>query len=203
MSHVDDAFEAESLFRDALHTRDERERDDVADDGKLMPQRQRQFDLRQPKSGSGHTPRRARTNHLGVSINASGRSRIKYARTVTIVYESEQREAHSEAQRMALLREIGKLYDFSIEALHGIFKSFLAVARPGQSLIGPKTFRLVLARHNVRDAVIQQRLFFEFSDVRNPEKLEFRGFLRVLSRLADEPIEAKLELLFEVHHGCM
>jgi Ca2+-binding EF-hand superfamily protein len=151
--------------------------------------------------GAAHSASgRTRTNHLGQSVNLANRSRVKYARTVTIVYESDRDPgSHSDAARIALLREMRKLYDFSVEALHGIFNSFVSVVRQGQSLIGPKTFRLLMARHGMRDTVIQQRLFQEFADQRLPERLDFRALIRVFCLLADDPLEAKLELLIDVY----
>lgn len=182
------AEEAEAFLRDPVNGRDGEngnERDESP-----PPHRRRGIHLSDPK--------KPRTNHLGMNTHSSRRSRIKYACSLTIVYDSEQIESQSEANRMALLRETRKFYDISIEALHGMFTSFSGVIRQGRSLIGPKTFRIVLGRHGLRDAVIQHRLFVEFSDLRNPDKLDFRRFLRELSRLADEPIEAKLAFLFDV-----
>lgn len=133
----------------------------------------------------------ARTNHLGVSISATGRSRIKYARSVTILFESNRADSYTEASRLALLREIRKLHTFSVPTLLSIFRSFARASRPGQTLIGPRTFRLIMLRNGILDTVIHERLFLEFADKKFPDRLDFRAFLRVLCLLADDPLEVR------------
>ena len=98
-----------------------------------------------------------RVNHLGVSVRNSGKPRVKYSRTLTILYERERSTEKSEEQRMKLMREVRTCHDFSLAALHELFKLFMGATRPSQSLVGPRTFRMVLFGHGVRDTVLSQR----------------------------------------------
>ena len=110
----------------------------------------------------------------------------RYARSITIVYESEASENVKTNERLRLMREVCKTYDFGLGALFDLFLLFLHAVRPGQGLVGPKTFRAVLARHGVNDTVLQQRLFAEFDDPKIVERLDFRNFLREFCVLEEE-----------------
>eukprot|EP00966_Prymnesium_polylepis_P223853 5179191-Prymnesium_polylepis.1 len=98
------------------------------------------FDVVRP--ATHHGPK-TRTNHLGVGINHSGKSRIKHARSITIIYESEPPEESSAYQREHLLREARKTFNLHTRALRSIFRSTIAALQQGQTMVGPRTFGAV------------------------------------------------------------
>jgi len=142
------------------------------------------------------SPKRARTDHLGMPVSTNGRARVKYARSITIVYERETVQQAN--QQHQLRREVKKMYDISLKALEQLLKLFQNSVRAGQSLVGPRTFKAVLLRHGIRDVVLQDRLFDASAEAGSEPKVDYRCFLRDFCVLDDAPIEQKLSLLFDV-----
>ena len=99
-----------------------------------------------------------------------------------------------------LLQDTRKVIDCSpasLRRLYDIFASSLG-ANSDQILIGPRTFRLALANHGVRDVILMQRLYGEFCNSSDSEKLDFRAFVGTLCSVSEASIEDKLDLLFDV-----
>ena len=139
-------------------------------------------------------------NHAAHHALLSAHSPRRYARSITIVYESERSNNIKSNERLRLMTEVRKTYDFGLGALYDLFLLFLHAVRPGQGLVGPKTFRAVLARHGVKDTVLQQRLFGEFADPKVTERLDFRNFVREFAVIEEDArLEDKIDLLFDVY----
>jgi len=143
---------------------------------------------------------KSRLDHLGLPVRSMGRQRYKYARTFTIMYDNHEREGDVNAEKQyKLLMDSRKVLDVSIAGLRRLHKVFFASApNAEQTLVGPRTFRLALAKYGVRDVVLMQRLFTEFCSPYAPDKIDYRQFVRVLASINEEPCEEKVALLFEM-----
>lgn len=80
-----------------------------------------------------------------------------------------------------------------------LFQIFSVAAKSiEQSLVGQRTFRLVLAKCGIRDVILMQRLFSEFKQATYPERICYRAFLRTLASVSGAAVEEKLGFLFDV-----
>ena len=141
-----------------------------------------------------------RTDHLGVPIRPFHRQKYRYARTYTVMYDAEnERDKQTEIKQYKLLQHARRVIDISTAGLHRLFVIFNSAApHPDQSLVGPVTFRLALAKHGVRDDILTQRLFAEFCSTVYLEKIDYRAFVRILASVNDASCEDKIALLFDV-----
>jgi hypothetical protein len=142
-----------------------------------------------------------RIDHLGIPFRVTKKQKFKYSRTFTIMYDSQKEQSLIDEKLYRVLQDARKLMDSSLSGLRQLHNLFLeSVPNVEQSLLGQSAFRLVLIKHGVRDAIIMQRLFDEFSilDTLGTERIDFRLFLRMLCSVNQEPLEEKLALLFEV-----
>ena len=142
--------------------------------------------------------RSSRTDHLGLPLpSGSNRQKFKYARTYTIMYDSEKEHDLREEKQWQLLKDTKKVMDMSLEGLHRLYMLFFeTVKSPEQSLVGPSTFRMVVTAYGIRDSVLLKRLFCEFCE--QADRINYRDFMRVLVSVNEEPVEARLGLLFEI-----
>ena len=110
-----------------------------------------------------------------------------------------QEEELQEEKKWQLLKDTKKLMDTSTAGLGRLFRIFYdASPSNDQSFIGPRFFKLALLKHGVTDRVLISRLFNEFQDEAESERIDYRVFLRVLASVNDEPVEDRLSMLFEV-----
>ena len=166
-------------------------------DGKALSLQAQQSLLQKQRRQTGGRPD-VRTDHLGVIVK-TGRSKHKFARTLTMVYDKEKEGLLAAEKTYKLLQDTKKVIDMSISGLRRLYRIFYdAMASADISYIGPRTFRLALAKHGTRDVILMQRLFQEFCSPIYPGKIDYRSFLRVLASMNEEPVEDKLILLFEV-----
>lgn len=148
-----------------------------------------------PKEEAGSS--RRTMDHLGMPIRARSSQKFKYARTYTIVYDAEKEKDRREEKIWQLLRDTRKVTDISVRGIRRLHHIFVAAVSPEQRLLGPRTFRLVLAKFGIKDMVLMERLFTTFCEP--SERLDYREFLRVLVSVNEEPIDVRVELLFEIH----
>ena len=107
-------------------------------------------------------PKPRRINHLGVPLRPGGSMRHKYARTYTICFDPTKPLAkEADLQRWRLLRDAKNAADCSSIGLIQLNERFRSCLKSEQVVVGPRTFRLVLMRQGVRDAVLQNRLWAE------------------------------------------
>lgn len=140
-----------------------------------------------------------RTDHLGLSVKAS-HSRYKYARTFTCSFDHRKtNHASTDDLHYSLTRDARKVADLSIPALTQMFALFSDTLEQGMTLVGPKTFRLVLGRCGIQDEVLNNRLFQGFAEEHNGERVDFRDFMRALVRASTARATEKLALLFRVY----
>ena len=99
-----------------------------------------------------------------------------------------------------LLQDTRKVIDCSADSLRRLYSIFARSigANSDQILVGPRTFRLALANHGVRDVILMQRLYGEFCSPFNSDKIDFRAFVGTLCSVSEASIEDKLDLLFDV-----
>ena len=142
--------------------------------------------------------RSSRTDHLGLPLpTGSNRQKFKYARTYTIMYDSEKEHDLREEKQWQLLKDTKKVMDMSLDGLHRLYMLFFeTVKSPEQSLVGPSTFRMVVTAYGIRDSVLLKRLFCEFCE--QADRINYRDFMRVLVSVNEEPVEARLGLLFDI-----
>lgn len=139
-------------------------------------------------------------DHLGLPV-AMNRQKFKYARTYTIMYDAEKERDLREEKQWQLLRDAkkGSGMDLSLAGIADLFKLFLDSARGAEpSMIGPKTFCLVLRKHGIRDPVLLIRLYKEFASQPNNDKINYRDFMKELVSVNEEPLEDRISLLFDV-----
>jgi len=149
---------------------------------------------------------RIRTNHLGVSLGPTARSKYKHQRTITIVYDAGSfatRERDDATRTWRLLQDTRCAIDGSTRGLRRLFLIFREAApERDQSLLGPRAFRQALAQYGVRDPVLVKRLFKEFSERAEsedvPVRIDCRHFLRNLLSINQEPTEDVLALMFDL-----
>lgn len=140
-------------------------------------------------------------DHLGYPIKpGKNPQRYKYSRTFTIMYDSQKEKDIAAFKQHQVLRDSRRVINCrsaSLRRLYEIFNESIG-ANSDQSLVGPRTFRLALARHGVKDVILMQRLYNEFRSPLGGSKIDFRAFIGVLCSMNDEPVEQKLDLLFDV-----
>ncbi len=141
--------------------------------------------------------RRPTVDHLGLPLSTSNKQKFKYARTYTIMYDQEKERDLKEEKQWVLLKDTKKVMDMSMGGLARLFALFQQVARGAeQSMIGPRTFSGVLRQNGIRDPVHIDRLFKNFGE--EPDKIDYREFMRTLCSVNEEPVEDRLHLLFDV-----
>ena len=140
-----------------------------------------------------------RVNHLGVRVHPNGVSRTRQARSLTIVYGMQASDRSGPESKYALMREAGKVVDFSTAALADMCLNFKAITKPEQVFVRRRTFHQVLEAHGMHDEVQRDRFFDEWADKLDPMTLDYRSFLRFLACATDEPIQHRLDLLFDVY----
>ena len=99
-----------------------------------------------------------------------------------------------------LLKDAVRSIDVSIEGLRRLFL-ILQHAAPSRenSLIGPHAFKMALMSNGLKDVILIQRLFDGFRETSAPERrIDFRQFVRALATMSREPIEARVDMLFDV-----
>ena len=121
-------------------------------------------------------------------------TRHKYVRTLTIV--TQVRRASDEAwRRWQLIRDAKNTADLSADGLMKLSELFRTAVKPEH--VGPRTFRLVLQRHGIRDAVLQTRLFGELGLQDDTGRIDSRDFVCLLALFSSEPVDSKLRLIFD------
>jgi Ca2+-binding EF-hand superfamily protein len=145
---------------------------------------------------------RNRVNHLGVPLYGGRPTKFRYARTYTVLFDKANIVAANNEKQWRLLRDAVVVVDHSVPALRSLFRIFQSFAPTNEhSMISAKDFRLALEQHGVNDRVLVQRLFSEFCEREGERALghiDFRHFIRALATMNAEPIEERVELLFEV-----
>ena len=155
-------------------------------------------ELAQPAAFS-QVGKNVKLDHLGVPIKARSANKFRYARTYTILYGSQKAKSIVAEKQWQLLQDARKVMDCSLAGLRNLFIIFSDAAKAqDESMVGPRTFKLALEKHNVRDGVMTRRLFTEFASKEQPNRIDFRNLLRVLATVNEEKIEDKLDLLFDV-----
>ena len=115
-----------------------------------------------------------------------------------------QKTGQKAQQRRRLLKAASIVADLSCAGLKRLNAIFVNALNVQQWLVGPKTFRLALAQHGIRDQVMQHRLFSELmleprlGENSKVPKLDYRDFVCLLAIVAAEPVEAKLEVIFDI-----
>ena len=147
-------------------------------------------------AGSSLTSARSiRTDHLGFPLRTHTRPKLKYARTYTIMYDAGKDQDGYEEKEWTLLKDAKNVMDTSLSGLTSLYTTFCAaVPNSEQSQVGPRTFRLVLAKHGVRDFILMSRLFNLFCEL--PDRLDYRKFVKALCSVNDEPVEDRIGLLW-------
>lgn len=149
---------------------------------------------------------RIRTNHLGVPIKASTNRKVKYQHTLTVVFDAgtvASLERDDESRVWRLLQDTRTMIDGTVRGLRRLFE-ICKEAAPAteQSLLTERAFKFALTTmYGARDTVLIQRLFEEFSEEEEddmPPRIDLRHFVRQFVSINREPIETRLELLFEI-----
>ena len=143
----------------------------------------------------------SKLDHLGLPLSSSNNQKFKYARTCTIIFDQEKARDLKEEKQWVLLKDSKVVMDMSMAGLKRLFSLFKEATRGmgvGESMIGPRAFSLALRQMGLRDPVHIDRLFKNFSHPNQPEKIDFREFMRTLCSVNEEPIEDRLRLLFDV-----
>jgi len=127
-----------------------------------------------------------RTNHLGqpTQSSQSSSSKIKYARSYTIMFQKDKGQKENEAllSKWQLVQQAQKAIDISIEGLCKLHESFEQIARDEQKgTVGPRQFWMVMSSLGMRDPVLVQRMFTEFME--DVGRLDYRDFIISLSQV--------------------
>ena len=127
-----------------------------------------------------------RTNHLGqpTQSSQSSGSKIKYARSYTIMFQKDKGQKENEAllSKWQLVQQAQKAIDISIEGLCKLHESFEQIARDEQKgTVGPRQFWMVMSSLGMRDPVLVQRMFTEFME--DVGRLDYRDFIISLSQV--------------------
>ena len=143
----------------------------------------------------------SKLDHLGLPLSSSNNQKFKYARTCTIIFDQEKARDLKEEKQWVLLKDTKVVMDMSTAGLKRLFSLFKEASRGmgvGDSMIGPRAFSLALRQMGLRDPVHIDRLFKNFNHPNQPEKIDFREYMRTLCSVNEEPIEDRLRLLFDV-----
>jgi len=146
----------------------------------------------------------SRLNHLGLPKEGRFGQRYKYAKTFTMIsgVDKKKQDQHKAHTFWQLIEDVSRAVDMSMPRLHAMLKAFKAAQEVGATLVGPRTFRAVLAQFNITDAILVRRMFIGFCGCST--KVDYRDLLRTFVSVADVPVEAKVELvvpLFDVEGG--
>ena len=153
-----------------------------------------------------------RQNHLGVPLSSSDSRKIKYQNCFTVVYDvgTQAVKDRDDARRVwRLLQDTRSVIDASIRGLHHLFRCFREAALEKDlelAQIGRRAFREGFVQYGVRgaykatDEVLINRLFDEFCEREEgvPLRIDTRHFIHQLVTINHEPIEVRLDLLFDV-----
>lgn len=100
-----------------------------------------------------------RTNHLGLPKDGQGRSKVRYFRSYTILYDKGKEYDDKGEGRLQLMGELGKTASLNLEGVKTLADAFVSMCPPGRSLVTASQFTHVMKKHNVCDRVMQKRLF--------------------------------------------
>lgn len=148
-------------------------------------------------TGIGDRPLREITDHLGLPLHDKFLQKFKYSRTYTVMYDQKKARDIKSERQWVMLKDTKVVMDFTMAGLTRLFELFNKTSRNAEiGLIGPRTFFNVMRQHGIRDPILINRLFKEFSE--EPDRINYRDFMGVLCSVNEEPIEDRLGLLFDV-----
>ena len=124
----------------------------------------------------------SRVNHLGVRKSDHGQ-RHKFVKTMTISFDKKDLGLQKVDKHWQLIEDAARQSDFSIPQLKEMLKAFNLQKEAGSTLVGPHTFRLVLAKFGIKDAILVRRLFEGFCGCGT--KVDYRDLLCVASTPLD------------------
>ena len=122
--------------------------------------------------------------------------KFKFAQTYTVTYRT-AKEDHQIAQKQwRLLQDLRRVMDGNLAGLRRLLNLFKRAAKaPEHSEVNAHGFRFAMRSHGLRDPILLRRLFAEFSS--GPDTIDFRNLIGVLVSVNNEPLEMKLDLLYD------
>jgi len=139
----------------------------------------------------------SKLNHLGLPENGRFNQRFKYAKTMTMVFDKRDRHDEKATKHWQLVEDASRQCDFSMEMLHQLLSAFRGSLEPGTTLVGPRTFRMVLSKFGISDAILVRRLFVAFAGCGT--KVDYRDFLRTFTSIAKVDVDEKAALLVPLY----
>lgn len=122
-----------------------------------------------------------RLNHLGQILDTK-RNKFRYARSFTIL--SDPRGERRAGSMWSLVSDTRKAVDCSMPRLRVALQLFSDALETGQTLIGPRAFKLALNQLGLRDNVLIDRLFGSFAEPHGGVRVDYREFLREFACVA-------------------
>jgi len=147
-----------------------------------------------------------RTNHLGVPHKVA-KPKIRYQSTFTVVWDSGTTESHKrddDVRIWRLLQDTRAVIDGSVRGVRRLFDMLKGVAPSFEgALLTNSAFKLGMIMNGVKDEVLVQRLFDEFAEGEDeeagtPQRIDLRHFVRQFVSINREPLEERLDLLFDI-----
>jgi len=164
------------------------------------------FEVTSPSPTTSRTVSHHRTNHLGIPEPSKIVTKIKFCRNVTVVYGADQVSQQARAKVYSqIVRDVSKFADLTIAGLTKLLEMFVSQSVPSNTLRSAAQFREALSLHGVKDRVLIQRMFAYFVDESKTKvtaqinMIDYRDFCFSLLTATDEPLSAKVTLLFQLY----
>ena len=150
-------------------------------------------------------PSRVSLDHLGQPLRSVGQPKFRYARTYTVLYDTQKQDTIRAEKQWRLLKDAMVLLPRKIDGLETLFHLFQSAAPSAEhSYVSWSGFESVLEEVGVHDPILTKRLFDEFCDESDnedpsaPPRIDFRHFMHIVTTMVSQPVEARVSLLFDV-----